>query len=76
MLMSNRLLWTHDPHTHSPIIENISLLMKKLMAICTHEIVGTCTVKYTIADDNGQLYHTMCHDAIHVISLHVRLVSP
>ena len=42
----------------------------------THQIIGTGTVEYTVVDDTGTSHPIRCHDAIHVPSLDIRLISP
>ena len=41
----------------------------------THNIVGTGSVKYKILDDNGNIKSLIIHDAIHVPTLKIRLIS-
>ena len=47
----------------------------KVEGLGTHDIVGTGTVKYTVLDDNGNPRNIIIHDAIHVPSLEIRLIS-
>ena len=41
----------------------------------THDIVGTGTVQYKVLDDDGIIKNIVLHDAIHVPTLKIRLIS-
>ena len=41
----------------------------------SHDIVGIGTVKYKVLDDNSQIKNIVLHNAIHVPTLKIRLIS-
>ena len=47
----------------------------KVECLGIHNIVGTCTIKYTVLDDNGDKVNLLIKNAIHVPTIDVRLIS-
>ena len=46
----------------------------KVEGLGVHDIVGSGTLKYTVLDDNGDKVNLLINDAIHVLSMDIRLI--